>query len=783
MKKISLSILTAAMLACFALAVCSVNLTARAVTPLSDGSYALYVSDALATELGGKTFSWLDSDNAVITHDGVKIRRSLNLNVASDGTFYENAGSLGETPADTVWHQVYGYPEIYFSGIPGPITTGFECSFTESISVADFSLITFETGFKLVDNDRAKLRGSEKPFTAYVYLYGSNGVKNVQVLAKTFSFGIEFFTTAIIDLDGSGLTSVSRMAVAVDFTPYNQVGEDSGVLALEGGDLLVITNVNVHEKTETAEEKTLTAQNNDVYFFNGGCVAGVLENSEVCRVYRTNGPQVWFGQGGIPNEDYKYCTPRISTGDYVIMYFREPVNVNDYKFFDARLMIWPQVAEGDILQETATDFIVTALKAEAADLDGGYQIHFAGCTWQTCRIPLADFADDDGYVTKILFYYADNDAYGHGDNGQEKYNVNFAMYDGALTNYEETELIVTYIAAPTRNRAENTWNFNLKSTVEFAYGEEMSETFKAAIKFNGQTLTELIADGKAKVVLNGYFIKLSVDASVMKLDNTDSVEIVKDAVVRGNLKTVDNEKFIYSYDLHRFELVPDRDAFKDSEAGIGIELAETGNVDALDYFDAGQLPCNSIWTTFNGTVTAMSLGLVHQSLEKLTETSGNTDIYNYHLAKRGVFESVMDYLYVNGKSMREWMTIDRADGRDGYIRMIFLSSEFNDGKTFVVQAANGSALELGVGKDMSIEFKKGFTTSSGLCFQRDVKYRISGEDATGPNCWFSATSDDYPVTPYSGCGGSIVALLPVAVAAIAVACAIAVRRITRKENA
>lgn len=790
MKKNLLKIFSTAALACLgaAIGVCASNktVTAGAVTPSAEGSHAFYQSATLAEELGGESFTWLDSSNAVMTHNGKKIRGTLNLDVRSDSTFYENAGSLGATPSGTTWHQVYGYPEVYVSGIPGAVTTGFECAFAQDISVADSNYITFEIGIQPQDNNPEKFRGDSKPFPAYVYLYGDDGTDEVQTLVKTLSFGIGFFTTAVLDLSQTELVSVSRMAIAVDFTAYNQADESKGEVNLgSAGDMLVIANINAHAKQNVTAEKTFSANENDVYFFNGGCLAGVMDEYAIKKVYRTNGPQVWFGVGGIPNSDYKYSTPRIRVGHYVIMCFREPIRVADYAFLDARMMIWPQGVDAslpNILQETATDYTLTALRVDATGVESGYAIHFARSTWQTCRIPLAPFADEDGYVTKILLHYTDNDGYGHQSDDQSRYNVNFAMYNATATNYEETELVVTYITAPMKDSEQGTYTFNLKSSIEFTHGEVMSEAFQLAVKINGETLRDLIADGRASVRLSGYFIKITVAQSVMKLDDTDSVEIEQGVTVRGNVQTVDNEKFVYSSSLRRFELVPDRAAFDGVETGIGIEVVELGNPNAFDFFDAGQMPCNSIWVSFNGTATTMGLGVAHQSLEELAQSSGNTDMYNYHLAKLGVYESVMDYVYVNGKTLREWMVIDRMAGRAGYIRVIFMGFGFNTGKSFVIQAATGSALELGMGRDMSIEFKKGFTTSMAQRFQHDIKYEISAEKAVGVNSLFSATANQYPVEADKGCNGNISVLLPTTAFVAAIATAFVLRRNGKKEN-
>ena len=106
---------------------------------------------------------------------------------------------------------------------------------------------------------------------------------------------------------------------------------------------------------------------------------------------------------------------------------------------------------------------------------------------------------------------------------------------------------------------------------------------------------------------------------------------------------------------------------------------------------------------------------------------------------------------------------------------------FNSGKTFVIQAAAGSALELGMGRDMSIEFKKGFTTPTLQRFQHDLTYSISAENAIGTNSLFSATSNNYPVTTTNKTGCSSIIVTPFTVATV-LTLAFVVGKIRRKEN-
>lgn len=83
---------------------------------------------------------------------------------------------------------------------------------------------------------------------------------------------------------------------------------------------------------------------------------------------------------------------------------------------------------------------------------------------------------------------------------------------------------------------------------------------------------------------------------------------------------------------------------------------------------------------------------------------------------------------------------------------------------------------------MSIEFKKGFTTSMAQRFQHDIKYEISAEKAVGVNSLFSATANQYPVEADKGCNGNISALLPTTAFVAAIATAFVLRRNGKKEN-
>jgi len=292
------------------------------------------------------------------------------------------------------------------------------------------------------------------------------------------------------------------------------------------------------------------------------------------------------------------------------------------------------------------------------------------------------------------------------------------------------------------------------------------------------------------------------------------------AIGDKKLLTRDDEKFEYDPVLKRWDLVPDFDEIKKNGSFVSVEVIEMSVSESSDPEDPTKLPFDdfqtkddqfqSVWVTFDTAVNHYPIGQMQSSLDTLMSgrrTSYTSDSENYDYAKNGAFASVTDKLFVNGKSIREWMQEDFKNGNGELIKVDYLGFGLWDSsaKVMRINAANSSALgkTMGVGKAMTIELKEGFTTPNMLCIGKDMKFRISAENAKGNQSRFdnvdSFEQKQPEVTPPSedanseaaenekpsegGCSGSVSGSMPIAcVAALSVVAIIKTIKKGRKED-
>lgn len=446
MRKKLLISMCSATLGIFGLATASAfGVFAQPVTAEAEPtSYALYQKGAAYdnNHSGHKTFTWVaDADAVIPVNDGDEV-----ASYVSDGTVSNGASTnVMNTHSDgtgTTWYAQYGQPEYYYAGLPGGAYRGYELTLNESITVSDYDLFTFDVlmnvnGATSADaatqlaQQQAQLRGDAKDFPVWVYLYGSNGTENVSVMAKKSFYGIDFYTTVSVDLAESGLTDVQRIAICTHYANgWNKTPN------LDGGDYFTLTNFNVVKQQAAAPLKTLSV-NDNAYLTdnsNSGILVSVLDGYSSASMTRGALP---YGKDPVPNSDYKYQTGRITTGRYVTLLFEQPIYAPDYKYADIRMMIWPQGAEGNYLNETATSFTLKGMKYATASLDDAIDtFELKRATWTECRIELAKYADEDGYISRISFAYVDNDENGHAEGTtQSQYSINIVTHDIDLVGY------------------------------------------------------------------------------------------------------------------------------------------------------------------------------------------------------------------------------------------------------------------------------------------------------------------------------------------------------------
>ena len=418
----------------------------------------------------------------------------------------------------------------------------------------------------------------------------------------------------------------------------------------------------------------------------------------------------------------------------MVYMFKEPVNIKDYHNLTLKLLAWPQGADKDqgYLKETATEFTYKILPYDAAENSGGLELSLSAKQWTDCKIPLEMFADENGYVSKFIVLYDGNNAQGHTVDDQSKYTINFALHDSVLDNIDQTEMVFTYVEKPEITKSKI--SFKLKSTTMFGAGDSLTDSLAQSISINGKTIKNLVNQNKAEVTLKGNYVVVSLNKSEFKFDNSDWIEIKKGATVKTykngqKLINTDDVKFVYSTALDRFEIVVDWERVKKvSKRGVidQIEVAPDSESD----FNGETLKMSSIWIHFkDGAKKNYDTFNVHLDLQEFAKTSACSDLLAYHYAQNGVFESVMDKLIINGKSLRDWLIEDEQAGNSGMIRVQYLAYNISQGKILRILVSEKSLLKIGEGVDQSVELKEGFINPSLQQIPDNTYFEIGADEA------------------------------------------------------
>lgn len=785
-------------------------------------SGALLITNAeLREKLGATAFEWEKSrDNAVILHNDDKVYKGLNLNVLADKDYHENAGTgiggYSDYDKTTICYQTYGYGEVYYSGNNGMVN-GFEGALSGLAEVKSVPVLTMEAGFYPQDGAKEFFRdGDGKPhkFSAWLYAYGlDESGRTIQSKAYAGEISAGSFTTLRADFSDSGIKYIERFAVVIDFKTALESFSDARNKTGKS-DLFYLANIKFSAEEAVTDEKILTANDDDVYFFDGGCLTGYLgDDYASAKVFRSNGASV--AVGGVATTDYKYSTMRISAGRFVTLCLREPIKASDYTYLDMETLAWAQIADGGYREETASAYYLKALKYNAADTSDGESVTLSKRKWGKFRIPLEKFADENGYVSKIIILY-EKTSENRTAEEEKYYSINLMFHNFTLTSFVEEEAIFTYIESPTLEEPTSANPngrvlFRLKSSVEIP-ASKVNDDLLNSIVINDHKLKRLMQNSAADCRVDGNFLTIITVPTVFDPYGNNEIIIKGGATIVDygggkKLRTVDDETFVYDGKLMRFDLLPDFDEVKKKSGYVGIEVVEMSVSQSTDPNDPTKTPLDgfqskddkfkSIWVTFNGPANNLPIGQMQSSLEdQMTgrKQSATSELVNYGLARNGAFYSATDKLLVNGKSIREWMQIDYENGDGELIRIAYLGFNLNGGKHMAINVAESSALAktMGVGKAMSVEFKAGFTTPTLLRIDRDMKFEITAENAKGNQSRFDDVTERREYEPdqpdgsqggqsKGGCAGGVTDCAAVAITLV-FAVAVVIARGRKSEN-
>ena len=702
-------------------------------TPAAAQTYGLYVKDELVTARGGKKMTAVSANDAVIKcgdGNGGGVTTDANrkvvsnggstgayFSVASDTAYAFNAGIIGETPAGTTQYRTYGHSEIYFENYPGGVQRGGEWVLAEPVDTAEYSAFSLEIACGSNSAPAGDVNGD-----AFIYAMGKDAAGNDKIVNGKISFGVGYWSTGVFEW-GELLASVDRIAVSV---LWGSIDKQDGPTPIR------LAGFTVHARAAEAEEVPLLADDMALSFYNGSEMTGLLGGKGL-PVYHSN--TGYAANFGVTGGAYCYGTHRTPVGNFITLLFKDPVKAADYAYLNLDLQVKAQVADGDWLAEDAQKFYINVLPRNATDTENAAELLLPRSAWATCQIALADLADADGYVSGLVLYYAGNDA-DRPPQEQARYSVNLGVLNGKLTNkergYENPETVAYYIEKPLIGQTDVTMRLKMSET--FLYDAVADEALIDGIAVNGERPSSVTVAGGDR------YIEVVADKALFAFDGTDKVEIEQGVAVCKGLVTKEKETFVYSAELDRFELQPLAEVPQTGQ--VALEVVEMGNVNENNTMNGQQVTVNTVFVTFSAQIC---FNLQSGNLSApMNEVAPDMEDYAYELAKNGVLASVMDKLYVNGKSVREWLAIDKADGKEGLLRVTVFGTNYNGGKALRIMAATESNCKLGVGKAMSVEFKEGFTTPRGYYIGKDLCYKISAENAQGVNSRFDLAGEELP---------------------------------------
>ncbi len=457
-------------------------------------SYNLYTTDTLVSAMGGKKFTPVAPSESKIKFSGT-IYNNLNqedqtwndmivaqekngqaqLNIWSDSAYNYNAGNTVSLDGTTNY-QIVSYPEVFFEGYTGGFI-GEEWLIENTINVEDYSVISVNVSYGAFGNlNPPALIGSDYIGEAFVFAYGKDNDGNEKTVQSAMIFGIDYWSTGIVELNLEEIATVERIAVLV--------ASQSIDLQSDNARYIWISDFTVSAR-EKAVEKKFFANEQALQFYNGNSIVGRFDGTAM-RVYHDNGAYAWSGGWADGSNEYVYATQRMSKGNFVTLLLKEPVKASDYKYLDLELKPIAQVADGSWLAETATEFTYSVLKYDATTTESSVNFTLNNSQWSVCRIPLETFADANGYVSRLVIYYSDNNR--SQSENESVYSINTAIHNALLTSeeydYENCNLISQY---STIEKVGVTLGDDLALRFTASIGDDWTN-LDASFTFNGKTI-------------------------------------------------------------------------------------------------------------------------------------------------------------------------------------------------------------------------------------------------------------------------------------------------------
>lgn len=313
-------------------------------------------------------------------------------------------------------------------------------------------------------------------------------------------------------------------------------------------------------------------------------------------------------------------------------------------------------------------------------------------------------------------------------------SVSFVAKDGVGVWYKQSDTPLYVLWIQDLAPEKETTTFSVKFLQEYARGgniENFASSFFDKFEINGATLTDVLqTDARARVDLRGQYLDVTISATgyahCIGFDENDGIVIKKGFALPQGGETAFDMKFVYDALWEQFSVVPDTSQIPDEWklTTVSVEMVESDR-ESLEngttmIFVKFAYPCSYRFYPF----MQMHVSMMPSRLESISATNPS-DLFLSEMALYGVFDSVLDKLYFDGLSMREWMLKDKrmnVDWKD-IVDIRFLGTGFNDGYSMQFTFSKNSSASQFTKGEHTIEFKAGFITPNLNVLQKDLKYQ------------------------------------------------------------
>ncbi len=297
----------------------------------------------------------------------------------------------------------------------------------------------------------------------------------------------------------------------------------------------------------------------------------------------------------------------------------------------------------------------------------------------------------------------------------------------------QDELEVYYIQNFAKNESDDERQQYATFEIKFStpYGGTDIDAYKMdvfdKILVNGQTLNEILLEEtqnrqyRARITVSGDLVKVQIPLN--KLNGNDTITVLKDFTLPQGGVVKKDVSFKYDSLFEEFSVIPDRSSFP--YVGNTINLIESDSL--TDTWTSLFLRFGDIVS--EGYVILGSHESVLSSVSKTQPVLQLSDKYVSQLAKAGVLESALDYILIDGVSIRDIMLKDKEHyGKlTDFVAVSYHGNGFNKGLVMSISLRDGCQSILDPNVTHSITLKKGFVTFFLTTITDDVTYYYNTE--------------------------------------------------------